>query len=232
MAAQPSAASRSTAFGYVCRRCSHCCRDKHIQLNPYEVARLARMKGISTGQFCARWTISGNGTALQQKNDGTCVFLGPHGCEVHNDRPLVCRLYPLGRHVRSDGFEFYTKHEGHPLSEGEFTECSTIADYLEAQGTKPYLVAQDGYFQWLCWAHEQVDLTLEAPNSKLREGGDDVDLLDMDSMIAKYCAATNEPEPDNIDDRVQLHLKLLYDVVANLEVKHVKGSSETCEDAA
>lgn len=226
------ATSRSTPFGYICRRCSRCCRNKQIQLDPYEVARLARARSETVSQFRAAWTIDGEGTALRQKEDGTCIFLGPQGCEVHPDRPLVCRLYPLGRHVRSDGFEYYTMHEGHPLSEGEFTEHGTIADYLEAQGAKPFMAAQDGYFKWLCWAHEQLDLPLDVPVSRTREGADDVNLLDMDSMIAKYSADTGEPEPVDIDDRLQLHLKLLYDLVENLEVNHVEKSAKTAEDAA
>lgn len=214
--------SRSSTFGYICRRCSRCCQNKYIQLDPYEVARLARARNEKTSQFRAAWTIDGKGTALRQKEDGTCVFLGSQGCEVHRDRPLVCRLYPLGRHLRSDGFEYYTMHEGHPLSEGEFTEQGTIADYLESQGAKPYLAAQEGYFQWICWAHEQLDFGCQDA-AATGEASVELDLLDMDSMIEKHCAETGELEPEDIDDRLQLHLKLLYDAVTNLEVKNVEG---------
>src|SRR5262245_22789218 len=112
VAAPSSPASRSTPFGYVCRRCSRCCSDKQIQINPYEVARLARAKGQSTSEFRAAWTEDGQGTVLREKEDGTCVFLGPRGCEVHRDRPLVCRLYPLGRIVRSDGSEHFIRCQG------------------------------------------------------------------------------------------------------------------------
>lgn len=114
-------------------------------------------------------------------------------------------------------------HEGHPLSEGEFTEQGTIADYLETQGAKPYLVAQDGYFKWICWAHEQLDFENQS-SASAAQGDIGLDLLDMDSMIAKHCAATGALEPENIDDRLQLHLKLLYDAVANLEVEDVERS--------
>src|SRR5262245_42571997 len=138
MTAQFSA-SRSETFGYVCHRCSRCCRNKDIQVNPYEVARLARARNETARQFRAAWTI--DGTVLRRKSDGSCVFLGPQGCEVHADRPLVCRLYPLGRHLRSDGSEYFTIQKGHPLSEGEFTERGTIAHYLEAQGVEPYIAA-------------------------------------------------------------------------------------------
>jgi Putative zinc- or iron-chelating domain len=104
MTAQCAETSRSSEFGYVCRRCSLCCRDKRIQINPYELARLARAQGETTSEFRERWTLDGQGTTLGQKEDGTCVFLGSQGCEVHADRPLVCRLClkPLRTSVPSD----------------------------------------------------------------------------------------------------------------------------------
>jgi hypothetical protein len=68
--------------------------------------------------------------------------------------------------------------------------------------------------------------------SELINGADDQGLLDTDSVIAKHCAATGEPEPENVDDRQQLHLKLLYDVLANLEDKDDQGSSKASEPAA
>ena len=50
----------------------------------------------------------------------------------------VCRLYPLGRIVRSDGSEYFIRCEGHPQSAGEFTDRGTIADYLAAQDAQPF----------------------------------------------------------------------------------------------
>jgi len=214
----------ASTFGYVCRRCSRCCWHKHIQLNPYEVARLARAKGQSTRDFHAAWTINGRGTALQQKEDGSCVFLGPQGCEVHADRPLVCRLYPLAHHVRSDGSDYYTTLDGHPQSEGELTNRGTVADYLAAQGATPFLDAADGYFRWLCYAYERLGLTLLA--SEPQDDSGDVDLMDVDGVIARHCAATGDAEPTDLEDRLQLHLQLLYNIV-DAEDEHAKRSSET-----
>lgn len=162
MTAQRAETSRVSKFGYVCRRCSLCCRNKRIQINPYEVARLARARGETTREFRERWTLDGQGTTLGQKEDGTCVFLGPQGCEVHADRPLVCRLYPLAHHVLTDGGEYFTTLEGHPQSQGEFTNRGTVADYLAAQEAMPFMDAADAYFRWLCDAHERLDLTVEA----------------------------------------------------------------------
>ena len=211
---------RSTPFGYVCRRCSRCCRDKQIQVNPYEIARLARARGQSTSEFRAAWTEDGQGTVLRQNEDGTCVFLGPQGCQVHRDRPLVCRLYPLGRVVRSDGSEYFTTLEGHPQSAGECTDHGTIADYLAAQGAQPFMDAADAYFRWLCAAHER--LALMSDQAAAQAGAEDAGLLDMDSTIARHCEAAGEAEPSKLDDRMRLHLRLLNDAIANLEDHHVE----------
>ncbi len=79
---------RTDAFGFSCSRCSRCCRDKIIQVNPYEVARLAHGLGLNSGDFAARHTGEGQGLHLKRLGDGACEFLGPPGCTVHAYRPL------------------------------------------------------------------------------------------------------------------------------------------------
>ena len=81
--------------------------------------------------------------------------------------------------------------------------------------------AADAYFWWLCYAHERLDPTVEA----IRTGPDkDVhcDLLDMDAMIARHCAATGFPEPIDLDGRTHLHLQLLYEALATRENGHAE----------
>ncbi len=126
----------SGAFSYECNRCTRCCRDKRIRVNPYETYRLARALGLSTTAFLARHTTA-QGTELARTNDGRCVFLGPEGCTVHADRPLVCRLYPLGRHVRDGEPDRFHHLEPHPESEGVFGESGTVGDCAASQGASP-----------------------------------------------------------------------------------------------
>ncbi len=67
---------RLEPFGYVCHSCSRCCYRKGIQVNPYEVARLARNCALTTSEFRAAWTADGAGLFLAQTESGACVFLG------------------------------------------------------------------------------------------------------------------------------------------------------------
>jgi uncharacterized protein len=110
-------------------------------VNPYEALRLARGLGLSTGEFVDRF-VDAERVALRRSVDGTCVFLGDSGCTVHADRPLVCRLYPLGRIVRGDRERWVVL----PAARGSIGERGTagsVADYVASQGALPYVRAAD-----------------------------------------------------------------------------------------
>ena len=117
-------------------------------MNPYEVYRLARRLGMTTTSFIEQHTVNG-GTELAVRDDLTCVFLGEQGCGVHSDRPLVCRLYPLGRVVQSGEPDRYFLMEPHPQSEGVYGDEGSVAAYLEQQGAAPFMAAADEYFALL-----------------------------------------------------------------------------------
>jgi Fe-S-cluster containining protein len=219
--APPSSNPRAETFGYVCHRCRKCCHHQSIQLNPYEVARLARNRGLTTDEFRAAWTVEGAGLHLAQAESGACVFLGDEGCTVHPDRPLVCRLYPLGRSITADGTETFLHAKTHPQSRGEFTRTGAIADFLVAQGAHAFIQAADDYYYWLCAAHKALDEVSEGKGANISTEDDDLarDLLDIDAAIARHCAAATVAEPTDIEARKELHLKILYQ-----ELETIRGA--------
>ena len=190
------------AFSYECRRCLRCCTGKRIRVNPYEVYRLARRLGTSTTDFLARYTIEG-GTELARTSDERCVFLGEQGCGVHPDRPLVCRLYPLGRHVKGGEPDRYLEIESHPESEGIWGDAGTVADYLEGQGAAPFMRAADRY----------LDLVVSCSGSMTElEPGVDASAndtahpwLDIDAVLA----SRGVPSPEGAEEAMQAHCAVL-----------------------
>src|SRR5215471_5215333 len=140
----PVVRDRASPFSYQCGCCTRCCFGKVIPLGPYEIARLAHNRKMSTGDFLATYTTP-NGTALVSRQDGGCVLLGEQGCGVHSDRPLVCRLYPLGRIVGSNGVEYFVEVEPHPETAGVYGIEGTVSDYVTAQGIDAYTRAADLY---------------------------------------------------------------------------------------
>ena len=201
---------RQEAFGYVCQRCSRCCHDKTIQINPYEVARLARRLGQSTTAFREASTVDAAGTRLKQTAAGSCVFLGEEGCTVHSDRPAVCRIYPLQLFTDSDGGEWFEHAEPHPQSEGKITKDGTIAAFLENQGAIPFIAASELYFRWYCAAKHSVETEPETASDDHSALLAATALLDMDLAVAQHCRALGIAEPKDLDDRMQCHLEILY----------------------
>lgn len=200
------AAAREEAFAFRCAACSRCCHHKVIQTNPYEIAQLAAFKGVSAREFRELWTEDGAGTTLARTEADVCVFLGEAGCTVHPARPLVCRLYPLGRRRAGDGTEHWLRLDPHPLSGGTFGTDGTIGDYIAAQDAQPFIAAADAYAEWVNTARE-VMARLPAGDA----GGAAVfDLLDLDAAVAAHCAATGLDEPIDPAKRLDMHIALLY----------------------
>lgn len=197
----PAQMTADTRFSYRCTRCNSCCVDKRIQVNPYEIARLARNRGVSTAE--ARETFTTADSALRQREDGRCIFLGDQGCTVHPDRPLVCRLFPLGRVIDAAGKVHFVPYPDPLAAHGEFGKTGMVADYLEAQGATAFIAAADAYFAFFCRANERMGTGTPIAADP------DRDLLDIDSELADACEASGIAEPEDLLDRMWLHISLL-----------------------
>ncbi len=151
--------NRHSPFFFKCQVCSACCYNKAIQLGPYEALRLARRLGLSTTDFLRRYT-EPETAVLQNRPDGGCVFHSPSGCGVHPDRPLVCRLFPLGQIIGPQGEERFAVMPLHPDCLGFFDTDGTVEAYLESQGTELYFEFENKYAplksQILEWLPQEI----------------------------------------------------------------------------
>lgn len=198
-AGHPGAGSAGGSFSYHCNRCNRCCRDRRIQVNPYEVLRLARNCGLTTGEVVERH-VDTERMALRRRSDGTCVFLGSSGCTVHADRPLACRLYPLGRIVRGSD-ETWVLLPPADGSEGVRGTTGEVKSYVGKQGAIPYMRAADAY-------HGVVERALMAgcaDETNRNDGSAGRWLLDVDACVE----TTGEPDVD-----LALHLDFLENMRA------------------
>ena len=143
------------ALGFACGPAlpcfTECCRDLDLALSPYDVLRLKRRLGLSSGEFMRRYALVGmeDGAAfpicrLAMVDDGraSCVFVRPEGCSVYADRPAACRAYPLARGVslEADGGareRLALLREPHCRGfSADIPGC--CADFLESQGLAEY----------------------------------------------------------------------------------------------
>lgn len=207
----PITRTRESAFSYQCYACNNCCHNKLIQINPYELLRLSSCLGISTTQFRKKHL---DGQFLKQnKVSGACQFLGKEGCTVHKDRPLVCRLYPLGRLRMDNGNERFTELEPHPKSKGVYGGASKVGDYLKTQKVSSFLKAEKSYLKLI----QQMAITaLNDESCKKDEAvpfkgtkkaiGYTDWVLDPDPIIEKYCASKNIETPTKVEQKLKFHL--------------------------
>jgi Fe-S-cluster containining protein len=79
-----------------CTACANCCRKLRPQLEPKDIARLARAKGVSEAQFresCVE-KFNEDGERGLRFNRKPCPFLEDSRCAVYEARPDECRSYP------------------------------------------------------------------------------------------------------------------------------------------
>ena len=219
--------TRDSAFSYQCNACSRCCHHKGIRVSPYEILRLARHLGISTTEFIAQHTEAG-GTMLRgsEDNDSACIFLTPKGCGVHPDRPLVCRIYPLGRWVDTDGRESFGHMAPHPQTAGIYGNDATVAGYLRHQGLAPYFEISDRYgevYKRMLEALERHDPEELEKRASRRVDVDNTEpgivaspWIDIDAAVADFCAARGRPIPADIEATVALHIEAIDAWVASM----------------
>lgn len=211
--------SRQIPFSYHCSRCGRCCVDMRIQVNPYEACRLARRLGLTTTHFLARHTVSG--VHLATRPDRVCGFLSSAGCAVHPDRPLVCRLYPLARHVTTSGRERFACLLPRPGSPGEFGATGSVEDYLAANEAGPFLAEADAWLALFGRVHSLFQALL-ADHSLLAALASDIrlellqdrpppasPLLDTDRFAGEHCAALGRVLPADPAEKSLIHREAL-----------------------
>jgi hypothetical protein len=213
MALKDTVRTNDSVFSYQCHACNKCCHGKGIQVNPYETMRLSNHLRITTTKFRHKYL---NGQLLKHKKQlNACIFLGENGCTVHKDRPLACRLYPLGRLQMADGREFFTELSPHPESAGEYGTNATVESYLKGQEVKPFLHAEQLYMKLIT---TMAKAALKGPSTKSKKQGNNTIankltytdwVLDPDPVITKYCHWKTIQFPLKTAQKLKLHIEAL-----------------------
>lgn len=107
-------------FKFSCDADGKCCtnrKNEPVILSSYDVLRLRRRLGVNSRDFIKEYTYMTFGGESQlpmailktQKDDKLqrCVFLKKNLCSVHEDKPVRCRIYPLGRIMADDGTSYF-----------------------------------------------------------------------------------------------------------------------------
>ena len=109
---EPVERNLDSSFTFRCHKdvsCfNRCCRNADMLLTPYDVLRLKKRLGLSSGEFLKKYThnhidekSSHPYAVLKMMDDeeGKCPFVTPQGCDIYEDRPASCRYYPVGKGI-------------------------------------------------------------------------------------------------------------------------------------
>jgi len=140
---------------------TECCAGLNLVLTPYDILRLKNRLGLSSDEFLDRYAemnlkrhprfpmMTLKMTSDQRK---TCPFLTSAGCDVYEDRPGACRIYPLGRAAlkvdqQKDAREkYFLVHETHCLGFREDREWS-VGEWMAHEGVVEYNAMNDHWLE-------------------------------------------------------------------------------------
>jgi len=141
-------------FEFTCSRCTRCCKnrsdyhrfDKMI-LVPYDIIRISRRLKMTTTDFLSQYTdfearplTQSMEIALKFKGneyDNKCPFLEGDQCRIYDDRPMGCRLYPLGRAFEGDKYVIVLPESHDDCALGTGQEW-IVHDWLDSQDLLHY----------------------------------------------------------------------------------------------
>ncbi|MBW1708302.1 MAG: YkgJ family cysteine cluster protein [Deltaproteobacteria bacterium] len=121
-----------------------CCSDINIFLGPYDVLRLKNRLGISSSEFLDKHTylLSTQNqiipvVVLKMSDDENkmCHFVTDEGCQVYEDRPWPCRMYPLDMDEDEKFSVLADPETCFGLQENKETQ---VIEWLEDQGIMDY----------------------------------------------------------------------------------------------
>ena len=127
-----------------CAGCGACCRDMgdSIRLDPLDVHELSLFlqipfSGLLDGRIALHVEDGLILPHLKMREDTrACTFLGEDGrCGIHEFRPGLCRLFPLGRDYDGTAFRYFVVEDGCPLPDrskvkiSRWLEISDLAAY-------------------------------------------------------------------------------------------------------
>ncbi len=137
-----------------------CCKMADITLAPYDILRLKQRFGMTSEEFLKAYTYpfpmdqdKVPGLKLKTTDEGACVFLDEgKGCTVYEDRPTVCRYYPLAmltireKDSNQPRKQYSLVLEDHCMGHKEPRE-TTVGEYRKEQGCDEFDFYNEGWYE-------------------------------------------------------------------------------------
>ena len=155
-----------------CKGCSSCCRDMgdSILLDPYDVFQLEKagksMQALMESGLVALTVWEGMILPHLQMNEatGACSFLSPEGrCGIHDYRPGMCRLFPLGRNFEDGQMNYFLLEQA---CENKSRSKIRVSRWLGIEPAERYHAF---VLLWHDFRREIVDILSEAEEEQAKQ---------------------------------------------------------------
>lgn len=143
---------------------SKCCAKYSIILNPFDIDAISQFLGISTTAFIDTYckTYVGKNSLfpiVSLITSPRCVFNINGPCKIYSVRPVVCRLYPVGRGIivntkTNEEQEKFILEKCKGMGKGK---AYTIKSFLESQDAYKYLKITKAWLDIIKEWHEKID---------------------------------------------------------------------------
>lgn len=176
------------SFRFHCTQCGKCCINREdILLCPKDIYNIAKHLSISQEEVVRRYceTYQGQGSRLplvRLKPRGSikrCPLLEDQKCMVHQAKPVVCAMFPIGRCIRLD--QNQAKHINTAELKTEFiftspgcgdgAETHTVREWLASFG----IPVEDP--DYVCWQRVAIYASTKIREFETRLPKEDIDIL-------------------------------------------------------
>ena len=143
-------------FRFKCRRCGKCCiHQETIIFNARDIYNIAKKKGMTVQEVVNAYTEAYIGRnshipivhLLSNGPKGACPLLENGRCSVHDCKPTVCALFPLGRVIIGEKF-------GEPIEDPDNLQVKYIlnehmADFCRKNGISDGSCGMRSLIDWI-----------------------------------------------------------------------------------
>ncbi|MBR3791844.1 MAG: YkgJ family cysteine cluster protein [Clostridia bacterium] len=105
-------------FKFGCKMCGDCCRKRSepVFVMGYDIYNIAKALDMHPVEALIEYTQCVKGTDshlptvfLKERLDGSCRLLRNGKCTIQSEKPVVCRVFPLGRYIDGEKIHYFSQ---------------------------------------------------------------------------------------------------------------------------
>lgn len=203
-------------FQFECSMCGSCCRQRAepVIINGPDLFRIAKALQLSpaeAAQEYTTWNIGGSShlpvLTLRERLDGSCRLLRKGRCTVHQNKPAVCALFPLGRIYDpvKDRFQYFKNNFCNRAKRGSAAKTWTLEEWLDEFGLRE---TEEDTRIWSRLTGGLAMVTAQMDETKI-----DGFLLHLLFGVCYFLYDTTKPYPPQVEANMDMLKEVLPEIV-------------------